>query len=341
MLRAKILGTGGYVPPRVVTNAELAEYMDTSDEWIYSRSGIRERRWVDDGTTNSDLAVEASRLALENAGLEPEDVECIIYGTLTPDIHFPGNGVFLQQKLGISHRHIPCYDIRQQCSAFVYGMEMAKAFIETGLYRNVLFVGSETHSFALERSDRGRAVTVLFGDGAGAVLIGGEETEREDDGIFFSEVHADGAGALKGIHMKVFEMNKYPFLDYDATDPGENRILWPDMIDSKNLFVNAVERMTEVGVSALKKNSLTIEDIDWLLPHQANMRINGMVAKKLGGRFRDKILYNIHKYGNTTAATIPLLLDEFTRNGTIKRGDLLLCVAFGSGFTWGGTLIRY
>lgn len=218
---------------------------------------------------------------------------------------------------------------------------MGRSFIESGLYKNVLWVGAETHSHALERATRGRNVTVLFGDGAGSVVLGGTETDNPDEGIFYTEVHSDGRGAYNGVHMKLFEMVKYPLVDYDATDPEMNADLWPNMANAKELFTQAVIRMTEVSLSALKRNNLTIEDIDWVLPHQANMRINQMVAKKLGILDKDITLYNIHKYGNTTAATIPLLLDENYRSGKIKRGDLLLCVAFGSGFTWGANLIRF
>ncbi len=339
-IRAKIIGTGSYVPPEVVKNDDLKQWMDTSDEWIHKRTGIRERRYAEVGITTSDLALEASKRAIENAGIQPEEVDCIILGTLSPDMFFPGTAIFMQQKLGISDHGCACYDIRQQCSAFVYGTEMAKAFIEGGMYRTVLVVGSEIHSHGLDFSTRGRAVTVLFGDGAAAVLYQRTETDREDDGVFHTEVHADGKGAFEGVHMVVYDLHRKPIVDYNPLNFEENVGLFPQMPNPRNLFVNGVLRMCEVALRALELNGLTLDDVDWVLPHQANAHINNEMAKRINLP-QEKLLMNIHKYGNTTAATIPLLLDEFTRNGQIQRGQLLLCVAFGSGFTWGAVLVRY
>ena len=339
-LRAKILGTGGYVPPEVVKNDDLKAFMDTNDEWIHSRTGIRERRYAAVGVTTSDLAVEAARRALEAAAMEAKDLECIILGTLSPDFFFPGTAVFMQDKLGIAEGSCPCYDIRQQCSAFVYGTEMARAFIEAGLYRTVLLVGTEIHSHGLDFSTRGRGVTALFGDGAGAVIYGATETDRPDDGVFYTETHADGRGALDGVHMKVFDMRRKPFVDYDVLDFDQNLDLWPQMPNPRNLFVNGVVRMSEITLKALEETGHTVDDLDWMLPHQANIHMIEDSARRIGLP-REKVLVNIDRYGNTTAATIPLLLDEHIRNGQIQRGQLLVYVAFGSGFTWGVSLVRY
>lgn len=339
-IRAKIAGTGAYLPPKVVKNDDLKVYMDTSDEWIYERSGIRERRYAEEGVYTSDLGLEASRVALEDAGLEPNDLECIIFATLSPDFFFPGCAVFLQEKLAIAEQGCACYDIRQQCSGFVYGTEMARTFIESGTYGNVLVVGAEIHSHIIEFSDRGRAITVLFGDGAAATVFVPMETDRHDEGVFYTRMHADGRGALNGVHMKIWDVSKRPFMDYDTRDVGQNRDLWPEMTNPRGLFNNGVIRMAEATLHALEKNALTIDDVDWLLPHQANIHICQGAADRMRLP-REKVLMNLHKYGNTTAATIPLLLDEYTRNGQIQRGQLLAFTAFGSGFTWGAALVRY
>lgn len=335
---AYIKNCGMYVPETVVRNEDLARMMDTTAEWIHQRSGIRERRYAEAGVRTSDLAVRAVQDLLAKGEVEAGEIDCIIFATLSPDFFFPGPGVLLQQKLGWADRNIPCYDIRQQCSGFVYGLQMAQAFVETGMYHNVLLVGAELHSHGLDFSDRGRAVTVLFGDGAGAAVISAARDDRSR--ILVSRVYADGEGALNGIHMKVFDFARKPIIDYDVTDFQENADLYPCMPAPKNLFANAVRRMSQVAVEALSMVGLGVDDVDWVVPHQANIRINRMVADTIKVP-REKVLYNMHKYGNTTAATIPLLLTEFTRNGTIKRGDVLLMVAFGSGFTWGAAVARY
>ena len=335
---AYIRSIGMHVPEQVVTNDDLAQLMDTSDEWIVQRTGIRERRYADIGVATSDLALKATHNLLERGDVGAEEIDCIIFATLSPDQMFPGSGVFLQEKLGWAERSIPCYDIRQQCSGFVYGMQMAQAFVATGMYDNVLLVGAEVHSHGLDFSDRGRAVTVLFGDGAGAVVV--SPAENEQSCILHSEVYSDGAGAMNGVHTKLFDVSKKPIVDYDPANFDENADLFPAMPNPKNLFVNAVRRMAEVTVSSLTRAGLSVDDVDWVLPHQANLRINTMMAE-IAGIPTEKVLYNIHKFGNTTAATIPLLLAEFADNGTIKRGDLLVMVAFGAGFTWGSVVLRY
>lgn len=337
-IHAHIRSSGMYVPERVVKNDDLLKYMETSDEWIRQRSGISERRFAAPGEKCSDLARKAVENLLERGEVGAEEIDCVIFATLSPDILFPGSGVLMQDKLGWSEPFVPCYDIRQQCSGFLYGLEMAKSFVESGQYQNVLLVGAEVHSNALDFSDRGRAVTVLFGDGAAAVVISRSPDERSR--ILLTENHADGSGALRGLHLKIFDMGKKPVVWYDPSDFETNAEMYPHMPSSKNLFSNAVRRMAAVGKSVLSRLDLTTDDIDWILPHQANARINKAVAEMMKIP-DDKLLGNIHKYGNTSAATIPLLVAEFTGNGTIKRGDLLLFMAFGAGFTWGGAVARY
>ncbi|MFZ5569907.1 MAG: 3-oxoacyl-ACP synthase III family protein [Thermodesulfobacteriota bacterium] len=336
--RAYIRSSGMYVPDTVVTNDDLAKLMTTSDEWIQRRSGIRERRYAAPGDRCSDLAKRSVENLLAKGAVQAEEIDAIIYATLSPDFHFPGSGVLLQEKMGWADRQIPCYDIRQQCSGFIYGLQMAQAFVEAGMYRNVLLVGAELHSNALEYNDRGRAVTVLFGDGAASVLV--SPSTDDNSVILTTEVHSDGRGALDGVHLILFDIGKKPIVYYDPKNENENVVLFPEMPNPKNLFTNAVRRMVEVSLSCLNRLGMTVADVDWVLPHQANKRINAMAAEYLSIP-EEKVLYNIHKYGNTTAATIPLLLDEFTGNGTIKRGDTLLLVGFGSGFTWGAGIVKY
>jgi 3-oxoacyl-[acyl-carrier-protein] synthase-3 len=335
---AYIRSCGMYVPEKVVTNHDLAKVMDTSDEWIRQRSGIIERRNAEPGVRTSDLAVKAVEDLLGKGDVSAEEIDCIIFATLSPDCHFPGTAVILQEKLGWAERFLACYDIRQQCSGFIYGLQMAQAFLEAGMYRNVLLVGAEVHSNALDYSDRGRGVTVLFGDGAAAVVVSPAKDELSR--ILKSDVYADGRGAFNGIHMKIFDIGSRPIINYDLNDSESNADAFPCMPSPKNLFANAVRRMAEASMACLNSLGLTVDDVDWVVPHQANMRINNMVAEFIQIP-SEKVLYNMHKFGNTTAATIPLLLAEFTGNGKIKRGDLLLMVAFGSGFTWGAAVARY
>jgi 3-oxoacyl-[acyl-carrier-protein] synthase-3 len=331
MIRSVIAGIGSYVPPRVVTNDELSKLMTTTDEWIRTRSGIEERRFADEGVYCSDLALDATRNALADANLDPSDLDFIIFATLSPDHHFPGTGCFLQAKLGVPS--IGCLDVRNQCTGFVYGLAVGDAFVRTGMYRHVLIVGSEIHSSALDLSDNGRDVSVLFGDGAGAVVLA-PSTEK-DRGIIYSELHADGRFA-KILHMDVWNISRKPYLTHQHFDTGE---IWPHM-DGKTVFKHAVTRMAELVTNALARCNVQPEDIKFIVPHQANLRINQLVAERLGFP-QDKFLSNIQKHGNTTAASIPLLLDQTYRAGKLDRGDLLLLIAFGSGFTWGSTLMRW
>jgi 3-oxoacyl-[acyl-carrier-protein] synthase III len=331
MIQSVILGIGSYLPPRVVTNEELSKLMTTSDEWIRTRSGIEERRFADEGVYCSDLAVEAARNALADANLDPSDLDFIVFATLSPDHLFPGTGCFLQAKLGVPS--IGCLDVRNQCTGFLYGLAVGDAFIRTGMYRHVLVVGSEIHSSALDFSDNGRDVSVLFGDGAGAVVLA-SSTEK-DRGIIYSELHADGRFA-KVLHMDVWNISRKPYLTHQCLDTGE---IWPHM-DGKTVFKHAVTRMAELVTNALGRCNVQPEDIKYVVPHQANLRINQLVAERLGFP-QEKFLSNIRKHGNTTAASIPLLLDQTYRAGKLERGDLLLLIAFGSGFTWASTLLRW
>lgn len=329
-IRSAILGLGGYLPPRVVTNHELAEFMDTSHEWIVERSGIEERRWIGPEENNNDMGLKAGRAAIADAGLDATDIDCIIYATLSPDHFFPGCGVFVQRQLGAGE--IPAFDIRQQCSGFVYGLQMADAFIRTGQYQNILLIGSEVHSRALDKSTRGRTITVLFGDGAGAAVIG--RSPSENRGILCSRMHSDGTDA-EALWMPYPGMAREPMISAADLEAG---LQYPTM-EGQKVFKTAVKRMPEVIQETLAQQGLTVEDIDMLIPHQANLRINEMVGKLL--RIDpSKVHNNIHKLGNTTAATIPLCLLEARAQGKVKPGDLVCAVAFGSGFTWGSVLLR-
>jgi 3-oxoacyl-[acyl-carrier-protein] synthase-3 len=348
MIRTKILGLGSYVPDRVVTNEEIAflndrhvrqatQQTETTDEWIQRRTGIQERRYVppDSGMATSDLAVEAAKRALADAALAPSDIDCIILGTLSPDIHFPGTAVFLQHKLGISRGGCPCFDIRQQCSGFVYGLQMADAFIRTGMYKRILLVGAELHSHSLDFSTRGRDVMVLFGDGAGAMVLGPMETDDPRAGVIYTSAHADGSGAMD-LHLKIFEIAKLPYVSYDPRDRDDNAALYPYM-DGKRVFLNAVRGMVMSTNAALQATGMSWDDIQWFVPHQANLRINEKVAE-VANIPAEKILKTIQFYGNTTAATVPLTIDHWRQHGKVKRGDRILSSVFGSGFTWGAAI---
>jgi 3-oxoacyl-[acyl-carrier-protein] synthase-3 len=349
MIRTKILGLGSYVPDRVVGNDELryldAQHvrrddvqMETTDAWIQQRTGISERRFVpnDGSTSTSDLALEAAKRAIADAGLEPKDIDCIILGTLSPDFHFPGTAVLVQKKLGIADRgNCACFDIRQQCSAFVYGLQMADAFVRTGMYKRILLIGAELHSHALDYSTRGRDVTVLFGDGAGAMVLGPTESDDPKTGIIYTSAHADGSGAMD-LYLKIFEISRMPYLDYDPRDREHNALMYPHM-DGKRVFLNAVRGMVMSTQAALQKTGLGWDDIAWFVPHQANLRINEKVVE-VAKIPPDKVLNTIQFYGNTTAATVPLTIDHWRNQGKVKRGDRILASVFGSGFTWGAAI---
>ncbi|MBE7450783.1 MAG: ketoacyl-ACP synthase III [Kofleriaceae bacterium] len=329
--RSRILAVGAYVPPRVVTNHDLAKVMETSHEWIVERSGIEERRWVDPGEAGAEMAAKASAEALETAGVAGKDVDMLIYATLSPDVTFPGTGVFVQRLLGL--RDIPCYDIRQQCTGFIYGLAMADAFIRTGQYKHILVIGSEVHSTGLDVSTRGRDVTVLFGDGAGAALVG----RASDDAhlILSTHLHADGAEA-EILWTESPASRNHPRITVEDMDAAKH---YPHMV-GKKVFKHAVTRMPMVLMEGMVANGLKLDDIDMVIPHQANLRINQMVAKMIGLP-EHKMHNNIQKYGNTTAASIPICMHEAIALGKIQPGNLVALIAFGAGLTWASAILRY
>lgn len=332
MKRTKIIGAGHYVPENVVTNHDLAKLFTTSDEWIRERSGIEERRFITPGVHNTtNMGTRAAKLALERANLTPDDVDFIIFATLSPDYYFPGPGVMLQRELGM--KPTGALDVRNQCSGFIYGLSVADAYIRAGIYKTILLVGSETQSIALDMTDRGRNTAVLFGDGAGAVVL--TATENENEGILSTHLYAEGEHADQ--------------LCLQKPGTGGNKMIYPELLEDPGIFPimngnfvfkNAITRMSEVVVEALTKNNLTTADIDMLVPHQANLRITQMVQRQLG-LSDDRAYSNIQKYGNTTAATIPICLSELWEQNRIKPGQLYALAAFGSGFTWASALIRW
>jgi 3-oxoacyl-[acyl-carrier-protein] synthase-3 len=331
MIRTEVVSTGYYVPERVITNKDLAQWMETSDEWIRQRSGIEERHWVDGGVGSSDLAKQASERALAQAGLEASDLDCIIVATLSPDVYFPGSGVFLQRKLGI--KNIPCLDVRNQCSGFIYGLSIADAWIRTGMYERILLVGTEVQSTGLILSTDGRDTAVLFGDGAGAAILG--PTEDGDRGVLSVNIHADGKYAEK-LWMEAPGSRYNPWLVPEHIEKGLTR----PVMEGREVFKHAAVKMPAAVKEAVEASGLSLEDVDFVIPHQANLRITQAVQKQLGLP-DEKVISNIHKYGNTTAASIPIALHEAVEDGRIKRGDLVCLTAFGSGFTWGAALIRW
>ena len=344
MTNAYISGTGFYVPPRVVTNNDLVtEFgMETSDEWIQQRTGIRERRFAADGVGSADLGLEAAKMALEAAGLDPQDLDMIIFATLSPEHCFPGSGVYLQDKLGLcagpNIKYVPCLDIRNQCSGFLYGTQVATALVESGQSKRVLLVGAETHSHALDLTTRGRTVASLFGDGAGAAVF---EATEEDRGVRGVWLGADGSNA-DILAQFIWDARKFPFIEVD--EEGFGRIPPNDLfaqMDGKTVFKHAVTKIAGALMQALGETDTKIEDIDLFVLHQANKRINEYVANKLLKVPPEKVVHNIERYGNTTAATIPILLAEAVRDGKLKPGMKIALAAFGSGFTWGSAIIDW
>ena len=331
MSKSAILGLGHFVPDNVVTNDDLAKMFDTSDEWIQQRTGIKERRFIkESGTGPSDLAVPAVKMACKNAGIEVSDIDAIIFATLSPDFTFPGSGCFLGDKLGLPG--VPAMDIRNQCSGFLYGLQVADAWIRCGMYKRIALVGGEVHSTGIDLSNEGRDVAVLFGDGAACAIIGPSEDDAR--AVLDVEIHADGSGA-KELWVEAPASAYKPRLTKDMLD---SRSIWPAM-NGKQVFRWATTKMPEVAKSVLDRNGVGIDDIDLLVPHQANRRINEFVAQRLGMP-HDKVMHNIMHYGNTTAASIPLALSEAIEQGRANEGDLILLAAFGSGFTWGAALAR-
>ncbi|RMF23927.1 MAG: ketoacyl-ACP synthase III [Bacteroidetes bacterium] len=349
MIRSKIGGIGYYVPEKVVTNHDLARVMDTSDEWIRERTGIVERRYAKKHEeTTSTMGVKAAEIAIERAGITPKDVDFIIFATLSPDYYFPGSGVLLQRQMGMTG--IGALDIRNQCSGFVYALSIADQYVKTGMYKNVLVVGAEMHSCGLDFSTRGRNVTVIFGDGAGAVVV--QPSEDPERGILSTHLHADGEhaeklcilnpGAHGGVHLGT-ERFGYPEQEfggaYFTPKMWEEEDYFPYM-DGQYVFKFAVAKFPEVILEALQSNGYQTYDLDLLVPHQANLRISQFVQRKLGLP-DDKVWNNIQRYGNTTAASIPIALCEAWEAGKVKEGDLVCLAAFGSGFTWASALIKW
>ncbi len=330
MRGSRISGMGHYLPERVVTNDDLAKFIDTSNEWIVQRTGIEERRWVEGNVGASDLAFEATKEALEEAGIKASDLDMIIFATLSPDINFPGSSCILQKMLNAPG--VATLDIRNQCTGFVYGLSIADQFIKTGMMNNILVVGAEVHSSGLDMSTRGRDVTVLFGDGAGAAVVSASET---DSRILDSKLHADGTQ----YDILMVELPASRLKERITADMLDDARHYPVM-DGRNVFRQAVTAMPAVVNEVLEAHGYTPQDIDLLVPHQANLRINQMVARSLK-LTQDQVFNNIMRYGNTTAASIPIALHEAIQAGRVKDGDLVVLAAFGAGLTWGANLIRW
>lgn len=336
MKNSRIVGVGHYVPEKIVTNDDLTKLMDTTDEWIVERTGIKERRYYDYKTdTCSNMAAKATKMALERANLDVNEIDLIVFATITPDYMFPGSGVLMQRELGLDKKTIAAIDIRNACSGFVYGLSIADQFIKTGMYKTIAVIGAEIQSSAMEFSDRQRHVSVIFGDGAGAAIL--QATDEAGRGILSTHLHSDGTFAEE-LYVK---------------DPGSSRKredrLTPEILDGITtkphmngnvVFKHAVVRFMEVITEALKTNGKAKEDINLLVPHQANLRISNFIEKKL--QLKEGVVFNnIQRYGNTTAASIPIALSEAWEEGKLKENDLVCLAAFGSGFTWASALINW
>lgn len=336
MYNSEIIGCGMYVPPEIVTNHDLEKIMETSHEWIVQRSGIEERRWVAPEVSTTDLALKAAEEAIQNSKIDKSEIDCIVFAHISPDHDFPGNACFLQPKLGLTE--IPAIDVRQQCSGFIYAMSIADAFIKCGQYKTILVIGAEIHSKGLDKSTRGRDVAVLFGDGAGAIVMRRTEVKDplKDSFIYSTHLFAEGQNA-KELWMEAPGMALGPNrMDHEMIDALKQ---YPYM-NGKKVFANAVRRLCECTMLALDKNKLKLEDIDLFLFHQANMRINQMVAQELKIP-PEKVFNTIQKYGNTTAATIPIGMAEAVKAGKLKKGSLVASAVFGSGFTWASSVYRW
>jgi 3-oxoacyl-[acyl-carrier-protein] synthase-3 len=348
MPRSLIAGIGMYVPKNVVTNEDLTRYMETSDAWIQERTGIQERRFADrKGETTTTMGIEAARQAMDRAGVTAQDIDFIVFATLSPDYYFPGCGVLVQRALGM--KEIGALDVRNQCSGFVYALSVADQFIRSGMYRNILVIGSEKHSFGLDMSTRGRNVSVIFGDGAGAVVL--QSTEEEGRGILSTHLHSDGSEAEllamfnPGTHANHWKEGLADFNESEVADLFmshqmiDKAQLFPNM-DGQAVFKKAVVKFPEVILEALEQNGLQPSDLRLLVPHQANLRIAQFVQQKLQLR-DDQVYNNIQRYGNTTAASVPIALCEAWQEGRVGPGDLVCLAAFGSGFTWASALLRW
>jgi 3-oxoacyl-[acyl-carrier-protein] synthase III len=348
MPRSFIAGIGMYVPENIVTNDDLTRYMNTSDAWIQERTGIKERRYAHrTRETTTTMGVKAAGMAIERAGITPNDIDFIVFATLSPDYYFPGCGVLVQRALQM--KEIGALDVRNQCSGFIYALSVADQFIKTGMYKNILVIGSEKHSFGLDMSTRGRNVSVIFGDGAGAVVL--QAAEEEDRGILSTHLHSDGTDAEvlamynPGTHANYWKEGladfeeaevAQMFMSHRMVEKGQ---LFPNM-DGQTVFKKAVVKFPEVIMEALDKNGYRPSDLKLLIPHQANLRISQFIQQKMG--LRDEQVYNnIQRYGNTTAASVPIALCEAWQEGRIHKGDLVCLAAFGSGFTWASALLKW
>lgn len=335
MYKSRIAGVGHYVPDNVVTNQDLEKLMDTSNEWIIERTGIEERRFVKPGSddTPSTMGTKAAKVAMERAGVTPDEIDFIVFATLSPDYYFPGPGVLVQEQLGI--KEIGALDVRNQCSGFIYALSVADQFIKTGMYKNILVIGSELHSGGLDMTTRGRNVSVIFGDGAGAVVL--QATENENSGILSTHLHSEGKHAEE-LALIGPNTGKWVPEIIEAND-AEDISYYPYM-NGNFVFKHAVTRFQEVIHEALQTNNKAATDIKLLVPHQANLRISQYIQKKMA-LSNDQVYNNIMKYGNTTAASIPIAMSEAWEEGKIKEGDLICLAAFGSGFTWASALLYW
>lgn len=348
MPRTLIAGIGMYVPEHIITNQYLTKYMDTSDEWIQERTGIKERRFAHRTLeTTTTMGVEASKIAIERAGITSADIDFIIFATLSPDYYFPGCGVLLQRAMQM--KDIGALDVRNQCSGFVYALSIADQFIKSGMYRNILVVGSEKHSFGLDMSTRGRHVSVIFGDGAGAVVL--QPTEENGRGILSTHLHSDGSEAEAlamynpGTHANHWKPGLADFDEaaiaamFVSEEMVKKEQFYPNM-DGQSVFKKAIVKFPEVIMEALNQNGYNPSELKLLVPHQANLRISQFVQQKL--KLKDEQVYNnIQRYGNTTAASIPIALCEAWQEGRVNKGDLVCLAAFGSGFTWASALLKW
>lgn len=335
MYHSKITGLGFYVPDNIVTNDDLSKIMDTNDEWIQERTGIKERRHVNkEEQTTTSMGVKAAEIAISRSGISKDDIDFVIFATLSPDYYFPGPGVMVQRDLGL--KTVGALDVRNQCSGFVYGISVADQFIRTGMYKNILVIGSEIHSRGLDFTTRGRGVSVIFGDGAGAAILSREEDLSK--GILSTHLHSEGQHAEE-LALIAPGMGKRWVTDILADNDPNDESYYPHM-NGQFVFKNAVVRFSEVIHEGLQANNLQVSDIDMLIPHQANLRISQFIQQKFQ-LSDDQVYNNIQKYGNTTAASIPIALTEAWEKGKIKEGDIVVLAAFGSGFTWGSVVIRW
>ncbi len=333
MYTTKISGVAHYVPDNIVTNNDLSKTIDTNDEWITERTGIKERRFAGPNDSTSSMGTRAAERAIERAGIDKSEIDFIIFATLSPDYYFPGPGVLVQEQLGL--KEVGALDVRNQCSGFVYGLSVADQFIKTGMYKTILLIGSELHSGGLDMTTRGRGVSVIFGDGAGAVVL--KRAEDGEEGVLSTHLHSEGKHAEE---LALIAPNTKRWVPTIMQNKDPDDISYFPYMNGNFVFKHAVVRFSEVIMEALQTNNATISDIDLLIPHQANLRISQFIQNKLQMR-DDQVYNNIMRYGNTTAASIPIAMSEAWEEGRIKSGDLICLAAFGSGFTWASALLKW